>query len=140
MTGPYPDYSTPGNPNMDPYYMSPGEEAEIKAARDENIDKLRQALTDAVEWHRGDLYLSEVHDIVGELLAKLKRQPGEPVHQVKMFNPIAAAPKLLKALKSLNSELDKFWNGDRSDEQVKRICAAQDIGLTAILAAEGAQS
>ena len=30
---PYPDYGTPGNPNMDPYYVSPENEHEAETAR-----------------------------------------------------------------------------------------------------------
>lgn len=34
-------------------------------------------------------------------------------------------PTVREALISLNVELDTYWSGNRSDEQIKRICAAQ---------------
>lgn len=42
------------------------------------------------------------------------------------MDAVESANKAVReALISLNIELDTYWSGARSDEQVKRICAAQ---------------
>jgi hypothetical protein len=88
-----------------PYDMSAEEEARVIAERDDARERFRDAIEGALVCYRSDLYLSEVHGIVGEVLAKQNRQPGEPEHQVKMLNPIAAAPLLLDALQRVDHTL-----------------------------------
>lgn len=86
--------------------MTAEEEARLIAERDEAREQFRKAIEGTIADERGELYLSEVHDIVGEVLAKQKRHPSEPEHQVKMLNPIKADPTLLEALRKLVTDLD----------------------------------
>ena len=44
----YPDYGTPGAPNMDPYYVSPAEQEDIAAREQQAEDDLHVAVHAAV--------------------------------------------------------------------------------------------
>lgn len=109
-----------------PYDMSAEEEARVIAERDDAREQFRDAIQAALVCYRGDLYLSEVHDIVGEVLAKQSRQPGEPEHQVKMLNPIAAAPPLLEALVRVDHTLSVHGHIDADTPLHEFVSAAVD--------------
>jgi predicted homoserine dehydrogenase-like protein len=52
---------------------------------------------------------------------------------------IASAPDLLEALIELNTVIDNYWNGKRTDAQVKLINKAQQKAFVIITKATGGQ-
>jgi len=78
----------------------------------------------------------------GKLIAETRDYPmGSKELEESYANArlIAAAPELLEALKELNGELDRFWNGDHSELRIKLISASQRKCADAIAKAEGKQ-
>jgi hypothetical protein len=73
----YPDYGTPGNPNMDPYYISPEEEKRIEADEREKEANLRDALIACVSDNRDNLWRCTVAGIVARVLLEIKPCAGE---------------------------------------------------------------
>ena len=64
---PWPDYGTPGNPSMDPYYVSPAEERRREEDRRANIDGTI------------DAYREDLRGVLLDLVASLKSDGAELV-------------------------------------------------------------
>lgn len=73
-----PDYGTPGNPNMDPYYISPEQEKELEREAQEKEDNLRDAIVCSIADEQSDLWRSTVVRIVRDVLLSLPPTAGEP--------------------------------------------------------------
>ena len=74
----WPDYGTPGNPNMDPYYISPEREEELRLEYAQAEDALREEIAAALsDCRRGDLHLGDIRKIVVEELNKVPSRPSE---------------------------------------------------------------
>ena len=62
----WPDYGSPGAPNMDPYYRSPAQVADDEAEHQAATDNLRAALMDAVVDARKAMSRCEVAALLRE--------------------------------------------------------------------------
>ena len=67
----WPDYGTPGNPNMDPYYRSPAQVADDEIEHQAATDNLLAALTDAVASACKALPRQEVADAMRQVANEL---------------------------------------------------------------------
>jgi hypothetical protein len=86
MSPPWPDYGTPGNPNLDPYYISPEQERELEAEYYATRDNLREQLLAVLADERDGLWKSEVIYIVRDILLEMKPAAGEPAWQGEKLN------------------------------------------------------
>lgn len=81
--------------NMDPYYISPEEEARLQQEADDQRDNLRAAIAATISDERGNLYLSEIYEIALGVLGEAPRSAGEPEWQVtKIRKALKGATKL----------------------------------------------
>jgi len=79
----------------DPYYMSPAEEARQQQEAAEQTANLRAMIAATISDERGDLYLSQIYEIVLEVLAETRRTAGEPTWQTdKIRARLEGATKL----------------------------------------------
>ena len=72
---PFPDYGTPGAPNMDPYYLSPAQQAALETAQQIVRDELYAGLIDIVviattRRDASHLTAAEVADVIRSVLAE----------------------------------------------------------------------
>ena len=67
----WPDYGTPGAPNMDPYYRSPAQVADAEIEHQAATDNLQAALTDAVASACKALSQQEVADALRQVANEL---------------------------------------------------------------------
>ena len=67
----WPDYGTPGAPNMDPYYCSPAQVADAEIEHRTATDNLQAALTDAVASACKALSQQEVADALRQVANEL---------------------------------------------------------------------
>ena len=103
----YPDYGTPGYPNLDPYYVSPEEEAAMERESLDQRDNFREALEACIADNRADLYLSQLWDIARDVLLNAKRTPGEPEWQTNLerWPDANKAQEMLRALEAAYTAL-----------------------------------
>jgi hypothetical protein len=68
------------DPN-DPYYVSPEEERAMEEKDLEESDNLRETIAATMQDNRGDLYLSDIREIVVSELTKMSPRAWEPAWQ-----------------------------------------------------------
>ena len=70
----WPDYGSPGAPNMDPYYRSPAQVADDEAEHQAATDNLRAALTDAVAEAGKVLTTQDIADALQRAMVRLMNE------------------------------------------------------------------
>ena len=70
----WPDYGSPGAPNMDPYYRSPAQVADDEAEHQAATDNLRAALMDAVAEAGKVLTTQDIADALQRAMFRLMNE------------------------------------------------------------------
>ena len=74
MVSVWPDYGSPGAPNMDPYYRSPAQVADDEAEHQAATDNLRAALMDAVAEAGKVLTTQDIADALQRAMFRLMNE------------------------------------------------------------------